>query len=243
MNDCSKCVVRNSAICSSLDAEEILALGQLSREQNVVSGQSLLWEGDDSLVVANVIEGVFKLSVNSADGREQIVGIVFPSDFVGRPFGDESPYSVTAMTPGKVCMFTRKAFDNFARQHPELEHKLLHRTLNELDNARKWMQLLGRKTAEEKIATFLLFMSDRLNIDSIMGCKNKDGEIINALNHNESQFIMPFGRQQIADVLGLTIETVSRQLTKMKKANLISLPSRRDIILHDLAALKIMSDA
>lgn len=243
MDDCSKCVVRNSAICSSLDADEIVALGQLSREQTVVAGQSLLWEGDDSLVVANVIEGVFKLSVNSADGREQIVGIVFPSDFVGRPFGEESPYSVTAMTPGKVCMFTRKAFDNFARQHPELEHKLLHRTLNELDNARKWMQLLGRKTAEEKIATFLLFMSERSDVASITGCAHISNATSASIIKNEVRFELPFGRQQIADVLGLTIETVSRQLTKMKNINLISLPSRRDIILHDIDALKIMSDA
>src|SRR3546814_5690679 len=110
-------------------------------------------------VVANVLDGVLKLVVAAADGREQIVGVVFPSDFIGRPFGKESPYSVTAMTDGEVCIFNRKSFDEFASAHPDLQHKLLRRTLDELDRARHWMMLLGRKSAEEKVASFLLEMS------------------------------------------------------------------------------------
>src|SRR3546814_8942996 len=97
-------------------------------------------------------------SSDLADGREQIVGVVFPSDFIGRPFGKESPYSVTAMTDGEVCIFNRKSFDEFASAHPDLQHKLLRRTLDELDRARHWMMLLGRKSAEEKVASFLLEM-------------------------------------------------------------------------------------
>jgi len=226
MNDCSQCVVRNRAICASLHASEITALGQLGRKLKVTPGQSLIWEGEESLVVANVIDGVFKLSVNGADGKEQIVGVAFPSDFIGRPFGKESPYGVTTMTEGEVCMFTRSAFDNFAHEHPELEHKLLHRTLDELDNARKWMQLLGRKNAEEKIATFLLFISDKL---AGQGCSPED---------MTEGFTLPFGRQQVADILGLTIETVSRQFTRMRSAGLIDLPTRRDIVIQDRAALE-----
>ncbi len=226
MNDCSTCVVRNRAICASLDSNEIEALGRLGRQQKVSAGQSLIWEGGEALVVANIIDGVFKLSVNGADGKEQIVGVAFPSDFIGRPFGEESPYGVTALTAGEVCMFTRRDFDNFAHQHPELEHKLLHRTLDELDNARKWMQLLGRKNAEEKLATFLLVMSKRLA-----------GQACNPADLSGG-FTLPFGRQQIADILGLTIETVSRQLTRMKDLGLIDVPSRRDIVLRDKEALE-----
>src|SRR3546814_19439345 len=102
-------------------------------------------------------------SSDLADGREQIVGVVFPSDFIGRPFGKESPYSVTAMTDGEVCIFNRKSFDEFASAHPDLQHKLLRRTLDELDRARHWMMLLGRKSAEEKVASFLIEMSERLS--------------------------------------------------------------------------------
>lgn len=188
-----------------------------------------MWEGDDSLLVANVIDGVLKLSTGTGDGREQIVGIVYPADFIGRPFGAQSQHNVVALTDARVCTFTRGDFDAFARDHPELEHKLLQRTLTELDRARHWMLLLGRKSATEKMATFLLEMSDRL---VVKGCGPDGGPLKN--------FTLPFGRQQIADILGLTIETVSRQLTRLKAEGYIDLPSRRDIVIRDrdgLAAL------
>lgn len=201
-------------------------LGKIGRRQKVKAGHILMWEGDDAPVVANVLDGVLKMVVSASDGREQIVGVVFPSDFIGRPFGRETPYSVTAMTDAEMCIFNRKAFDDFAGSHPELQQKLLRRTLDELDRARHWMMLLGRKTASEKIASFLLEMSERL---SGQGCEAGA----------ESSFELPFGRQQIADILGLTIETTSRQLTKMRADGLIDLPSRREIIIHDRAAMEM----
>ena len=162
MSSCDTCVVRNRAICSALDDTEIAALNVIGRRRNLSSGESLIWEGEDSVLVANVIEGVLKLSSGTEDGREQIVGVVYPSDFIGRPFGGMANHSVTALTDARVCLFARGDFDGFAREHPALEHKLLQRTLNELDRTRQWMVLLGRKSAEEKIASFLLDMSERL---------------------------------------------------------------------------------
>lgn len=86
MTTCETCLVRDSAICSALDAQEVAALSAIGRRRVITPGESLLWEGEDSVVVANVIEGVLKLSTGTADGREQIVGVVYPSDFIGRPF-------------------------------------------------------------------------------------------------------------------------------------------------------------
>jgi CRP/FNR family transcriptional regulator len=225
VTDCATCVVRNRAICASLDAAELAALGKMGRRQKVRQGQTLLWEGDGAPVVANVLTGVLKLVVSTADGREQIVGIVFPSDFIGRPFGRESPYSVTAMTDAEVCIFNRNAFDDFASTHPDLQQKLLRRTLDELDRARHWMMLLGRKSASEKVASFLLEMSERLSGQGCEGGRN-------------AAFELPFGRQQIADILGLTIETTSRQLTKMRADGVLDLPSRREIVINDRAAME-----
>lgn len=229
MTDCSTCVVRNRAICASLDATEILALGKMGRKQKVRQGQTLLWEGDGAPVVANVLTGVLKLVVSTADGREQIVGVVFPSDFIGRPFGKESPYTVTAMTDAEVCIFNRNNFDVFASSHPDLQQKLLRRTLDELDRARHWMMLLGRKSASEKVASFLLEMSERLSGQGCDATMPKGG------------FELPFGRQQIADILGLTIETTSRQLTKMRGEGVLDLPSRREIVINDRAAMEAMA--
>lgn len=190
-------------------------------------GQTLMWEGDDSSVVANVLEGVLKLSTSTADGREQIVGVVYPSDFIGRPFGITTQHSVTALSDAQVCMFTRSAFDEFAREHPELEHKLLQRTLTELDRARHWMLLLGRKSAGERVATFLIEMSQRL-ADSI--CSGEGRAV--------TRFELPLSRQQMADLLGLTIETVSRQLTRLRHAGIIDLPDRRAVVILDRDAME-----
>lgn len=225
VSDCSTCIVRNRAICSGLQAEELAMLGKIGRKQKIKAGHILMWEGDEAPVVANVLDGVLKMVVSASDGREQIVGVVFPSDFIGRPFGRETPYSVTAMTDAEMCIFNRKAFDEFAGSHADLQQKLLRRTLDELDRARQWMMLLGRKTASEKIASFLLEMSERL---SGQGCETD----------MKSSFELPFGRQQIANILGLTIETTSRQLTKMRADGLIDLPSRREIVIHDRKAMQ-----
>lgn len=226
MTSCDTCLVRNRAICAVLDSTELTVLNRIGRTRSIAAGQTLMWEGDDSLMVANVIEGVLKLSTGTGDGREQIVGIVYPADFIGRPFGARSQQTVTALSDARVCTFTRGDFDGFARQHPELEHKLLERTLTELDRARHWMLLLGRKSAVEKLASFLLEMSERL-VDHHCA---KVGEPL-------ERFTLPFGRQQIADILGLTIETVSRQLTKLRADGYIDLPSRRDIVIKNRGGL------
>ncbi len=227
MSACDLCVVRNRAICASLDAGELAALNTIGRRRNLIAGESLMWEGEDSVIVANVIEGVLKLSTGTEDGREQIVGVVYPSDFIGRPFGATTGYGVTALTDARVCMFNRREFDSFARKHPTLEHKLLERTLAELDRTRRWMLLLGRKSAGEKVATFLLEMSERL-VDS--GCADLPGRALKT-------FVLPFSRQQIADILGLTIETVSRQFTRLKADGVIDLPARREVMILDRQAL------
>lgn len=227
MSACETCVVRNRAICSSLDDEELKALNLIGRRRNLAAGESLIWEGEDSVLVANVIDGVLKLSTGTEDGREQIVGVVYPSDFIGRPFGATSGHGVTALTDARVCVFSRREFDGFAHEHPALEHKLLQRTLAELDRTRRWMLLLGRKSASEKVATFLLEMSERL-VEP--GCSEPSASALR-------RFVLPFSRQQVADVLGLTIETVSRQFTRLKADGLIDLPSRREVEIVDREGL------
>ena len=205
--------------------DELAALNTVARKKHLKAGETLFWEGDKSVLVANVVDGVLKLSTSMSDGREQIVGVAFPSDFIGRPFGGKSFYTVTALSDVHLCTFSRQEFEDFATKHPALEHKLLDRTLGELDRAREWMLLLGRKTASEKTASFLMEMSSRLGKQ---GC-DSDGPA--------ESFILPLGRQQIADVLGLTIETVSRQMSQMKRDGLIDLPDRRTVTICDREAL------
>ena len=222
-NFCDACAIRNRAICADLDDSEIGLLNGIGRRRQLEAGEQLMWEGDEAVLVANVIDGVLKLASHSADGGEQILGLAYPSDFLGRPFGETAPYGVEALTEAQICVFERKDFDRFARDHPRLEHKLLERTLTELDRSRRWMMLLGRMNATQKVASFLLELTDRL------GKADAGGETFVTL---------PLSRQQMADVLGLTIETVSRQLSRLRSAGLIDTPSRREIVLRDRRELE-----
>lgn len=228
MTPCDICVVRNRAICAGLNAEELAVLNTMGRRRTLQPGEALVWEGDESVLVANVIEGVLQLSSSTQDGREQIVGVVYPSDFIGSPFAGSAGQTVTALTEARLCVFARPDFDRFASEHPRLEHKLLERTLGELDRTRKWMVLLSRKSAQEKVASFLLEMSDRL-VES--GCEGPSERPLR-------RFELPFSRQQVADVLGLTIETVSRQMTMLKRDGIIALPTRRTVEIVNRAALE-----
>jgi CRP/FNR family transcriptional regulator, anaerobic regulatory protein len=218
MAACTNCSVRERAICQSLSADDLDAMSQMGRRHTVACGETLMWQGDEEMVVGNVIEGVLKLTASTADGRDQTLGILYPSDFIGRPFGRRSNHSVVALSEAKVCTFPRSAFDRFAEEHPDLEHGLLQRTLTELDRSRDWLVLLGRKSASERLAAFLLDIADRL------GEADEQGHI---------RFELPFGRQDIADLLGLTIETVSRQITKLRDDDVIGIPDRRGIIVLD----------
>ena len=229
MNTCADCNVRTRAICQPLSETDLDAFSRLGRRQTIASGQTLMWQGDDALLVGNVIEGVLKLSSSTADGRDQTLGIMFPSDFIGRPYGRKTEHSVVALTDAKVCTFPRSAFDDFARAHPELEHRLLEHTLADLDRTRQWMTLLGRKTAGSRVAAFLLGMAERLaaNMDRSAG------------GHTDPiRFELPFGRQEIAELLGLTIETVSRQITRLRQEGTIETHGRRGITVLDLEALE-----
>ncbi|MFH5923551.1 Crp/Fnr family transcriptional regulator [Roseomonas xinghualingensis] len=215
--------MRDISLCGSLTDEELAVLNRLGRPRQLARGETLAWAGSEALVCANLLSGVLKLSAMTADGREQIVGLLYPADFVGRPFAEEVEHSITALTDVELCVFPRKPFEAALENHVRMERLLLRRTLAALDEARARMLMLGRKTAEEKVASFLLDMAGHL------GGQQKACEVT---------FDLPLTRSQIADVLGLTIETVSRQMTKLKRDGLIGLPSNRLVTIRNRNALR-----
>ena len=228
VNFCQSCTVRNRAICADLETGEIDLLNKIGRRRKLKAGEQLLWEGDEAVLVANVIDGVLKLSSQTMDGKEQILGLAYPSDFLGRPFGKTTPYGVEALTEANVCVLQRSDFDRFATEHPKLEHELLQRTLTELDRTRRWMLLLSRMTAEQRVCTYLIELEERM---APATCA------LSLADNAPKTLTLVLSRQQIADVLGLTIETISRQLTKMKREGVIDLPSRREVVILDPGAL------
>ncbi len=222
INGCTDCMVRDQTLCSSLSDVELGALHTLGRKQVLARGGTLIWAGDDSLICANIITGVLKLVASTSDGREQIVGLLFAADFVGRPYADHSEFTVTAVTDVELCVFPRASFERVLEDHVRMERMLLQRTLGALDQARSQMLVLARSSAAEKVAGFLVSMAVRARGN---GCRaTLDGVLT---------FDLPLSRGQIADVLGLTIETVSRQITRLRLDRIIDLPGGRTIAVLD----------
>ena len=229
---CADCAVRDQALCGSLTDCELTALNTLGQRRVVARGETLIWAGDESIVCGNLLSGMLKLSASTSDGREQIVGLLYPADFVGRPYAEEADLTVTALTDAELCVFPRQPFERVLEDHVRMERLLLQRTFAALDEARARMLMLARKSAGEKIAGFLLDMAERMSAKS---CRAVPGGPVT--------FDLPLSRGQIADVLGLTIETVSRQMTRLKSAGIIALPGGRAITISDRGALAGRAEA
>ncbi len=229
-HSCADCAVRDVALCAALNDDELQRLNRIGRKQHYTKGETVLWAGEESPVFANIVSGVLKLGTTTPDGREQIVGLLFPADFIGRLFAVRTDYDVTAITDVELCVFPRTGFERALEDYAQLERTLLRRTLDELDITRQWMVLLGRKSAEEKVASFLLQIARRLGNESSCAAQ-------------PLRFNLPLTRSQIADVLGLTIETVSRQMTRLKSAGVIALPTARSIEILRPDDLTAMAEA
>jgi CRP/FNR family transcriptional regulator len=225
---CDHCAVRHRALCGALSHDEIAQLNQISRQRTLAAGQTILSDHERPDYFANVVHGVVKLSKTLPDGRQQIVGLQFPSDFLGRPFGDHSPFFAEAATDVSLCCYPKAQFEQLMQRFPGIEHRLFEHTLDELDSAREWMLLLGRKTAAEKVASFLLMIARRA---SQVGCTSQP-------NTPDARFELPLTRADMGDYLGLTIETVSRQITKLKTDGIIRLETGRWISVAKLSRLE-----
>jgi CRP/FNR family transcriptional regulator, anaerobic regulatory protein len=227
---CADCSVRKLSLCGTLDDTELADLSQIGRRQHVSRGETLAWAGDERTVCGNVLSGALKLTAATADGREQTVGTLYPSDFVGQPFERGERFTVTALADTELCVFPRAPFEALLERHVKMERQLLRQAFTALDDARGQMLTLARRSAAEKIASFLLDMAARA-----------DGSGARAVAGGPLTFDLPLNRGQIGDLLGLTIETVSRQLTRLKLNGIIALPGVRAVTIRDEARLRAIA--
>ncbi len=221
---CGECPIRHRAVCSRCDDDELLILEGMKSYRSYSAGDVILWRGEPLEFVASVVSGVANLSKSLEDGRTQMVGLLLPSDFIGRPGRTHVEFDVTATTDVTLCRFQRLPFERLIEDTPHVAQRLMELALDELDAARDWMILLGRKTAREKIATFLSLLARRADFQT---------------GTNTLSLDMPMTRDQIANFLGLTLETVSRQLNAMKKERVITFSGRKQLDVLDLAALHL----
>ncbi|MFN3969873.1 MAG: transcriptional regulator FnrL [Gemmobacter sp.] len=223
--DCGGCPIRHRAVCARCEADELLQLEQIKYYRSFAAGQTVIWSGDRMDFVASVVTGIATLTQTMEDGRRQMVGLLLPSDFVGRPGRATAAYDVTATTDLVMCCFRKKPFEDMMLATPHIAQRLLEMTLDELDAAREWMLLLGRKTAREKIASLLSIFVRR---DAVLQLRRAKGPVV---------FDLPLTREEMADYLGLTLETVSRQISALRRDGVIELEGKRHVRVADFDRL------
>lgn len=225
---CDMCQVRREGICAVLDEESCAELSQISRRRVLPAHNVIFRDGDEADHYFNISSGIVKLVKTLADGHQHIIGLIHQHGFMGQTLNPRHTYAAECATGVELCSFPRAAFDAFLKTHPELERRIFEMTVRELDVCRDWTLLLGRKCSYERVAGFLLMMARRTPITA--------GELPNSIH-----FELPFTRAEMADYLGLTLETVSRQFSRLKKKRIIALPSSRDIIIPDMQLLSTVA--
>ncbi|MBR9863474.1 MAG: helix-turn-helix domain-containing protein [Rhodobacteraceae bacterium] len=226
---CGECPIRHRAVCSRCEGAELDILEKIKVYRSFKAGEQILWRGEAMDFVASVVSGVATLGKTLEDGRTQMVGLLLPSDFIGRPGRERVEFDVIAASDVTLCCFDRKPFENLLLVTPHLSERLVEIALDELDAARDWMLLLGRKTAREKIATFLDMLIRRSSLEEETA--------------QNDALTLPLSREEIANYLGLTLETVSRQLSALKSQGIIQFKDRRNFeVLNPQALCDLSGD-
>lgn len=222
---CGDCPIRHRAVCARCETDELARLDAAKYYRSFEAGQTIVWSGDRMDFVGSVVSGIATLTQTMEDGRRQMVGLLLPADFVGRPGRETAAYDVVAITDLVMCCFRKKPFEDIMLSTPHVGQRLLEMTLDELDAAREWMLLLGRKTAREKIASLIAIIARR------------DASLKLASNEGSVTVDLPLTREAMAEYLGLTLETVSRQFSALKRDGVIEIESKRHIVVPDFDRL------
>lgn len=224
---CGTCAVRDMSLCGALEGDDHKNIQEIVQQRDLAAGETLFYEFDPADSHFIVTSGCLKLSKLMADGRRQITGFMFRSDFLGLAFRDRYAYSAEAAGATRVCRFPRKQFEALLGRFPALERRLLTVASNELAAAHDQMLLLGRKTALERVASFIYILAQR------------DAQKVQPSGRVD----LPMTRTDIADYLGLTIETVSRSLTKLKRDGVIRFETPQRVALPKRERLATLAEA
>jgi CRP/FNR family transcriptional regulator len=221
---CQSCEARHQGVCGAMTSEQLISIAKHTRRVRREPGQEIIADAMPIAAYANVLRGVVKLTKVLEDGRQQVVGLQFAPDLLGRPFASESRVTAETASEVELCLIPKQALESVMRDSGAIEHRVMMQALRELDEARDWMVTLGRKTASEKVASFLYLIATHID-------PTEEGAI--------ATFDLPLSRADIADFLGLTIETVSRQMTKLKTDKVIEIANYRHVTITDLAQLRL----
>ncbi|WP_269791617.1 helix-turn-helix domain-containing protein [Stenotrophomonas sp. Iso1] len=225
--ECLHCSVRHLSVCSALSCDEVQALEQITTSIPVPLGATLARTGEPRTYVYTVTEGALRLVRTLTDGRRQVNGFVLPGDYMGLSGADQHRYDIEAIAESRVCRVPMPQMRDLRQRYPHLERKLLQRACQELDAAQDNALALARLQPPERLADFLLRLAARETA---------------LLGRSSNRVSLPMGRGDIADHLGLTMETVSRTFTKLRQQGLIALPHLNVVEILDSAALQKLAN-
>ncbi len=223
---CSGCLVRHLAVCAALPIEQARALETLAGDIPLQAGEVLAREGDSRREVFTVTSGALRRIRLLADGRRLVAGFLMPGDFIGFSGASHYRHSIEAITDSTLCAFSMQDMRSLCARHPELERELLERACVELDNTRANLMSLARMTPLERLSAFLLDMDARRRRHGGKG----------------DEVVLPMPRTDIADYLGLTVETVSRSFTRLRQDGLISTEDPHRVVLKDRKRLATLAE-
>jgi len=218
---CVNCDVRHLSVCAALPEQDAYRLEAIRRQKTIGTGERLVEEGDPRNFVFTLTSGMLRLLSDLPDGRRQIAGFLLPGDYLG--LADDRVYTQTAeaVVPSTLCVFPVQKMDAVMDESPALKYRLYELTRRALQEARESQMMLGRLAPVEKLASFLLLLARRLERHGV----------------STDPLVLSMTRTDIADHLGLTIETVSRSFTKLKLTGLIALPEPNLVELTDRRGL------
>jgi CRP/FNR family transcriptional regulator len=223
---CARCGARSHSVCDAIPEPELHRLAEASTIGTAAPGVTFITEGDPAGAFFNITGGTVKLYKLLPDGRRQITGFVGPGHFLGLAVSDTYAFSAEAVDAVRYCRFSRSRLRTLLDDFPAMEKRLLQLASNELVAAQEQMLLLGRKNARERLASFLLAQS---RLCAVCGAPRQ-------------HFALPMTRGDIADHVGLTIETVSRTLTKLRSEGLIEIPNATDIVILNRPEMQRIAD-
>ena len=224
--DCATCAVRERAACAALSSEERGELARIGWRRTLRKGETIFAAGEDNGSCATLISGALKIATYGADGTERILSLVHPAGFVGEMFRAIAHHDVVALADSELCLFSRDQYEAAVDRFPALAKALLRRAAEDLFDARSLVELQARRSSKGRVAGFLLAMADAAS---------------HAPCHPADAFDLPLSRGEIAGLLGLTIETVSRQLTALERDGAIARDGTRGIRIVDAAQLRALA--
>jgi len=209
---------------SNRDVHDVLgALDRTGIPLLIPQNQTIFSEGEPVDHAYKIVGGVVRLCKHLPDGRRQIAQFLFPGDYFSFVTIGDHGFSAEAVVDVSLLSFSQERIERLCRDNPHLRSRLFQMLSQRVCDIQNHLTVVGRQTAKERVAAFLLLLADRLDA-------------------GRTSITIPMNRQDIGDYLSLTMETVSRTLSRLKAARMITIPDQHRLALQNIDGLRALAD-